>query len=91
MGSKFQKSNTFGTMKICGYICIFFFGGGGGGVITKLNFFLVGRGAFLYILGLFKVKIQNENIFEAQNFKYFWVCLIFLIFFSVGGGGGFGG
>ena len=34
---------------------IFFFGGGGG------------RGSFLYNLGLFKVKIQNENIFWAAK------------------------
>ena len=27
-GKKFQKSNTFGSMKICGF---FFLGGGGGG------------------------------------------------------------
>ena len=47
---------------------IFFFlgwgGGGGGEVITKSDyFFWRGGGSFLYILGLFKVKIQNGNIF----------------------------
>ena len=44
-------------------------GGRGGGVITKLDYFFFffffggGGGSFLYILGLFKVKIQNGNIF----------------------------
>ena len=71
---KFQKSNTFGSMKICGYcVCFFFLGGGGGGgggrVITKSDFFWGGggRGLFLYILGLFKVKIQNGNIFWGHK------------------------
>ena len=54
-------------MKICGF---FFEGGGGGeGVITKSDFFL--RGSFLYILGLFKVKIQNGNIFSDAKFQIF--------------------
>ena len=48
--------------------------------------------SFLYNLGLFKVKIQNGNIFlDRKISKYFWVCLIFLIFFFfffLGGGGG---
>ena len=35
------------------FLFIFFFLGGGGG----------GGGSLLYILGLFKVKIQNGNIF----------------------------
>ena len=40
------------------YLFIIFFGGGGG--------------SFLYILGLFKVKIQNGNIFIGpQIVKYF--------------------
>ena len=47
---------------------IFFFGGGER-VITISDFFL--RGSFLYILGLFKVKIQNENIFSAAKFQIF--------------------
>ena len=52
-------------MKIYGYFwgslrnrTIFFFVGGGGG-------------SFLYNLGLFKVKIQNENIFWAAKFQIF--------------------
>ena len=57
-------------MKICGFIYYFFGGGGGGeGVITKSDFFL--GGSFLYILGLFKVKIQNGNIFSAAKFQIF--------------------
>ena len=48
---------------------IFLGGGSGEGVITKSDFFL--RGSFLYILGLFKVKIQNENIFLAAKFQIF--------------------
>ena len=75
----FRKVIILG-MNICGY----FFFGKGGGVITKSDFFLGGggggRGSFLYILGLFKVKIQN--------FKYFWVRLIFLFFFVFFWGGG---
>ena len=72
-GSKFQKSNTFGNMKICGF---FFFCGEGSnnkiGLLFYLFFFLGGGGgSFLYILGLLKVKIQNGNIFWRQNFKYF--------------------
>ena len=81
-------------MKICGYFW---------GVITKLDdFFLIfffgggGGGSFLYILGLFKVKMQNRNIFWAAKFQIFWEGLIFLFFFFVvfffwGGGGGGGG
>ena len=71
MGSKFQKSNTFGSMKICGYL-------GGGGVITKSDFFVLrgGGGSFLYILGLFKVKIQVGKIFLGRKisniFGYAW-------------------
>ena len=82
------------------WIFFFFFffslGGGGGGVITKSDFFFFffffwGGGSHLYIIGRFKVKIQNGNIFGPQIFKYFWVYLIFLIClfdFFLGGGGG---
>ena len=46
-GSKFQKSNIFGSMKICGY----FLGGGGGHYeIGLFLLFLGGGGSFLYIL-----------------------------------------
>ena len=38
---------------------IFFLGGGGG------------RGSLLYILGLFKIKIQNGNIFLGRKFQIF--------------------
>ena len=47
---------------------IFFFGGGGGGVITKSDCCFFG-GSFLHILGIFKVKIQNGNIFWAAKFQ----------------------
>ena len=81
-------------MKICGYF-FFFWGGGGGeggwghyeiGLFSSFFFFfffLGGGGgvSFLYIIGRFKVKIQNGNIFWAANFQIFWVYLIFLIFF----------
>ena len=50
-------------MKISGFF--FFFLGGG-----ESDFFLRG-GSFLYILGLFKVKIQNGNIFSAAKFQIF--------------------
>ena len=57
---------------------IFWGEGGGGGVITKsdyfsFSFFLGGGGglSFLYILGLFKVKLQNGNIFWAAKFQIF--------------------
>ena len=88
-GSKFQKSNTFGSMMICGF---FFFGGGGGDggggggghyefglfflFIYLFFFFWGGGGSFLYIIGLFKVKIQNGNIFWAAKFQknYRYAC-----------------
>ena len=53
-------------MKICGF---FFWGGGGGGGHYEIGLSL--RGSFLYILGLFKVKIQNGNIFSAAKFQIF--------------------
>ena len=46
----------------------FFFLGGGRGSLRNQTFF---RGSFLYILGLFKVKIQNGNIFSAAKFQIF--------------------
>ena len=51
---------------------IFFFlggGGGGGGGHFEIGLFL--GGSILYILGLFKVKIQNGNIFSAATFQIF--------------------
>ena len=63
-------------MKICGYF--FFFWGGGGGV------------SFLYIIGRFKVKIQNGNIFWVANLPDI-PDLFFLFFFWGGGGGGWVG
>ena len=90
-GSKFQKSNTFGSMMICGFF--FFLGGGGWGgggrgslriqtiffiylFIFLFFFFFGGGGSFLYIIGLFKVKIQNGNIFWAAKFQknYRYAC-----------------
>ena len=65
----------------------FFFGGGGGGG---------GRVSFLYIIGRFKLKIQNGNIFWAANFQIFLGIpdipdlFIYLFFFGGGGGGGWG-
>ena len=58
-------------MKICGFfLFIFFFlGGGVGRGHYEIGLFL--RGSFLYILGLFKVKIQNGNIFSAAKFQKF--------------------
>ena len=47
----------------------FYLGGGEGGHYEIGLFFL--RGSFLYILGLFKVKIQNGNIFSAAKFQIF--------------------
>ena len=70
-------------MKICGYFL---------GVITKLDFLGVGV-SFLYILGLFKVKIQNGNIFWAAKFQIFLGMpgIPDIFFFLGGGGGGVGG
>ena len=56
---------------------IFFLVGRRGGVvvITKSDFFFFffwGGGSFLYNLGLFKVNIQNGNIFWAAKFQ---ICL----------------
>ena len=57
------------------FLCFFFFWGGG--VITKLDYFV---GSFRYILGQFKVKIQNGDIFETVKKSFFSACLIFLIY-----------
>ena len=80
----------------------FFFGGGGGGYEEIVNIFFFwggGWGPFkiglfwvssLYILVLFKVKVQNVNIFRgSQNFKcLFWGdipdILDFFYFWGVG-------
>ena len=52
--SKFQKSNTFGSMKICGYFFFFFFflGGGGGHyeILLFFYFFFLGGGGHFYTL-----------------------------------------
>ena len=76
-------------------------GGGGGGVITKSDYFLFlffffwggggGRGAFLNILGLFKVKIQNGIFLDSKISNTFGCACIpvfFLFFFLRGGGEG---
>ena len=59
-------------MKNCGYF-LFFLGGGG---ITKSDYFFLGGGgvggggvSFLYIIGRFKVKIENGNIFWGSKFS----------------------
>ena len=75
-------------MKICGY---FIFGGGGGGGGGALFFFIIfleGGVSFLYILGLFKVNIQNGNIFWAANFQIFLGMPDIPDFFFGGGMGG---
>ena len=83
------------------WIFFFFFGGGGGGgggVITKADYFFFyfffgvgGGGSFLYIIGRFKVKIKNVNIFWAANFQIFLgipdIPDFFFIFWGGGGGG----
>ena len=54
---------------------IYFFFGGGGEGITKSDYFFLGGGvgggggSFLYIIGRFKVKIQNGNIFLGRKFS----------------------
>ena len=65
-----------------GLFFIFFWGGGGLGV------------SFLYIIGRFKVKIQNGNIFLGRKFSnILGIPDIpdFLFFLRWGGGVGFGG
>ena len=49
------------------FVDFFFFWGGGGRGSLRLFW----GGSFLYILGLFKVKIQNGNIFLAAKFQIF--------------------
>ena len=65
-------------MKICG---VFFWRGGGGALRNQTIFFFFffffwgggGGGSFLYIIGRFKVKIQNGNIFLGRKFSiFFW-------------------
>ena len=61
-------------MKICGYLFFFKVGGGGGSlrnrtIFSIYLFFLGGRVSFLYIIGRFKVKIQNGNIFLGHKFS----------------------
>ena len=51
---------------------IFFWWGVGGWSLRNWTIFLGGGGSFLYILGLFKVKIQTGNIFWAAKFQ---ICL----------------
>ena len=67
-----------------------YFGGGGGHYEIGLFFFWGGGGgSFLYIFRLFKVKIQNGNIFlDRKISNKFGVSLIFFFFFLGGGGGG---
>ena len=60
-----SKMNIFEVMKKLWI----FLGGWGVEVSTKLDYF---GGSFLYILGLFKVKIQNGNIFGTAKFQVFF-------------------
>ena len=67
---------------------IFFYWGGGGREIVDIFWgqLQIGLfwGSFLYVLGLFKTKVQNVNVFGgSQNFK----CVLVLFFFFGGGGG----
>ena len=69
-----------------------YLGGGGGGSLRNWTFFFFwGGGSFLYILGLFKVKIQNGNNFWTANFQIFLGMPDISDFFFGGGGGGWGG
>ena len=71
-------------MKIYGYFW---------GVNTKSDYFFFWGGeggSLLYILGLFKVKIQNGNIFWAAKFQIF-LGMPDIPDFFLGGGGGVGG
>ena len=63
--SKFQKSNTFGSMKICGFFFFFFFFFGGGGGHYEIGLFWGG----VISIGRFMVKIQNGNIFLGRFCK----------------------
>ena len=85
------------------FFFFFFFWGGGGHYEIGLFFFFWGGGweggvSFLYIIGHFKVKIQNGNIFWAANFQIFLgipdipdlFYLFIIIFFFWGGGRGLG-
>ena len=80
-------------MKICGYSFFGGWGGDGGWGQYEVRLFFEGGGgrSFLYILGLFKVKIQNGNIFWAAKFQLFLGMPDipdFFFFFFLGGGGG---
>ena len=64
----------------------FFIGGGYGEIVDifweqlQIGLFW---GSFLYILGLFKTKVQNVNVFGgSQNFK---CVIVFFVFFWGGG------
>ena len=64
----FRKVIRLGVWRFVDFF--FFFWGGGGGGHYEIGLFFWG-GSFLYILGLFKVKIQNGNIFSAAKFQIF--------------------
>ena len=65
----FRKVILLGVWRFVGVFFVVFFGGGGRGSLRNRTFFW--GGSFLYILGLFKVKIQNGNIFSAAKFQIF--------------------
>ena len=77
------------------FFFFFFFFGGGGGWSYEIGLFfwagvgVGGGGSCLYIIGRFKVKIQNGNIFGAANFQIFLGKPDIPDFFC--GGGGVGG
>ena len=64
----------------------------GGSLRNRTIFFWGGGwGSFLYILGFFKVKIQNGNFFGAAKFQIsdipeFFFFFFFFFFFWGGGG-----
>ena len=78
-------------MNICGFFFFFFFLGGGGHYeigLLFISFFLRGEGVIsIHFKSFLRSRYRMGIFFGPQNFKYFWVCLIFLIFLFGGGGG----
>ena len=67
----FRKVILLGVRRFVDIFFFFFLGGGGGGSLRNrtIFFFLGGGVSFLYIIGRFKVKIQNGNIFLGRKFS----------------------
>ena len=68
------------------YLFIFFWGGGYRLSLRNQTFFR-GWGSFQYILGLYKVNIQNGDIFWAAKFHIFLGMPDITDFFFFWGGG----